>query len=157
MELWDAVLGSIKWQNHFLTSSKHLSISPALMTIGPLTAYSTAFTWGFSVSIVSVFSRIFPSRRPAATLASAVLKRIWPYFSTDGPWDLCLTPVRDVSVKGVHWSRAPAINDRAANNCKRYMSAEWGGPFKSVKQGCEWRDGTVKDSVTVVRTASKDN
>lgn len=119
---------SVKWVfKHFLTSSKHLSISPALMTMGPLTAYSTAFTCGFSVSIVRLFSRSFPSRRPADTLASAVLKRTWPYFSTDGPWDLCLTPVRDdVSVNGVNWSRAPAISDRAACNCKRYMSADWG-------------------------------
>lgn len=63
-----------------LTSCSPLSISPALITIGPLTAYSTAFTCGFRVAMVSVFSRMVMGC-PVSTVASAVLNRFSPYCS----------------------------------------------------------------------------
>lgn len=64
-------------------------MSPALITMGPLTAYSTAFTCGFKVAMVSVFSRILTGS-PVSTVASAVLNRFKPYCSV-GPCVLNLT------------------------------------------------------------------
>lgn len=68
---------------HPLTCCSLLSMSPALRTMGPLTAYSTAFTCGFKVSMVRVFSRI-RAGSPVSTAASAVLNRFSPHRS-EGP------------------------------------------------------------------------
>lgn len=57
------------------------SMSPAFRTMGPLTAYSTAFTCGFKVSMVRVFSRSLPGWAVCATAASTVLKSFTPQRS----------------------------------------------------------------------------
>lgn len=90
-----------------LTCRITFSISAALMTIGPLTAYSTAFTCGFRLSMLSVLSLclVFPEAADAA-VASAVLYRSIPHrhFS-------------DTRLNTAHWSRGPAINPRFTRDC----------------------------------------
>lgn len=59
------------------TCCSRRSMSPAWMTMGPLTAYSTAFTCGFSVSMVRLFSLI-RAAWPVSALTSAEPSRWEP-------------------------------------------------------------------------------
>lgn len=67
-----------------LTFRNSFSISPALRTMGPRTAYSTAFTWGFMDSSVRIFSLLAFSFIFTAEALAALLQRTVPSRAVRG-------------------------------------------------------------------------
>lgn len=60
-----------------LTRCSSISISPALSTMGPRTAYSTAFTWGFMDSRVRMRSRGLRSGRTLSVAEASAAALLW--------------------------------------------------------------------------------